>query len=112
MVKIFSTERLSDETLDAILGLDTIGWVFRKEWDAYPRLKPTREFPPLVADERFYYLNAMEPLISTMETSTVSSRNAVALLLQEWYGPDFVHGGDGCDRVNDADWASWGCHSA
>ncbi|KDN46629.1 hypothetical protein K437DRAFT_256136 [Tilletiaria anomala UBC 951] len=122
LVKIFSADEISDEKLDELLGAGTVSWVLRKTWDAYPRLKPTREFPPLVADERLYYINALEPLISTMETSTISARNSAALLLQEWYGDEFIHGGTNCPNLTEADegeidqgdddWAGWGCRSA
>jgi prenylcysteine oxidase / farnesylcysteine lyase len=138
LVKIFSSESMSDAKLEKIFGERTVGWIYRKEWDAYPcelrnaillrrssadallcvpiDLKPTREFPPLVVDERLFYINALEPLVSTMETSTVSARNAVALLLQEWYGKDFIHGGKNCGRAPKEEyrreWAEWGCRSA
>ncbi len=123
LVKIFSEGALSDKKLEEIFGAGKVDWVHRKEWDAYPYLKPTRDFPPIQVDERLYYLNAMEPLVSTMETSTVSSRNAVALLLKEWYGADFVHGGKGCAahlRAQEQEgeggyskgWEQWGCEGA
>lgn len=105
------------------MGPNNVLWVERKEWDAYPLLTPTREFPRIVVDDGLFFLNAFERLISTMETSTVSARNAVALLLQDRFGYDFVHGGEDCkfDVEEDSDedepkgdkeaWASWGCHS-
>lgn len=59
-----------------------------------------------------------------METSTVSARNAVAIVLQRKLGFDFVHGGQACpwekEKVMDDDnddnkfnknWADWGCKS-
>lgn len=69
-------------------------------------MKPTSEFPPVKLDRGFYYVNAFEPyvdfvhrryqclmvllrspyrLISTLETETISSRNAVDLLLSELF---------------------------
>ncbi|GLB36511.1 putative prenylcysteine lyase [Lyophyllum shimeji] len=84
-VKIFSKERLSDEWLNNMF-LDKVGWVYRKEWDAYPRLTPTSTFPPVKLGSGFYYVNALEPFISTMETETVASRNVVDLLLNEEFG--------------------------
>lgn len=68
----------------------------------------------------------IDRLISTMETSTVSARNAVALLLQRKLGFDFVHGGEACpwekkEKLSKSDdgtddkftkeWADWGCKS-
>jgi prenylcysteine oxidase/farnesylcysteine lyase len=117
LVKIFSLQPLSDEKLDELIGAGTIGWVYRQEWDAYPELHPTSVFPPITPDEGLYYLNAMEPLISTMETSTVSSRNAVALALEKWLGLDFVVGTEcnfstgAFDDADDESWDGWGCHS-
>ncbi|KAF5355736.1 hypothetical protein D9756_004026 [Leucocoprinus leucothites] len=81
-VKIFSRQRISDEWLAEVFN-DQVGWVFRKEWDAYPKLPPTASFPPVKLDKGFYYVNSFEPFISTMETETVSSRNIVDLLLKE-----------------------------
>ncbi|KAH9942685.1 FAD/NAD(P)-binding domain-containing protein [Amylocystis lapponica] len=83
-VKIFSKERVSDEWLAGMFG--TVGWVHRKEWDAYPVLPPTSAFPPVKLDRGLFYVNAFEPFISTMETETISSRNVVDLLLQEEFG--------------------------
>ncbi|KAF8845457.1 FAD/NAD(P)-binding domain-containing protein [Paxillus ammoniavirescens] len=83
-VKIFSKERISDEWLAKVF--DHVSWVYRKEWDAYPILSPTAEFPPVRLDQGFYYVNAFEPFISTMETETIASRNVVDLLLHEEFG--------------------------
>ncbi|KAF9458739.1 Prenylcysteine lyase-domain-containing protein [Collybia nuda] len=81
-VKIFSKERISNEWLEDMF-LGKVGWVYRKEWDAYPLLPPTTSFPPIKLDRGLYYVNAFEPFISTMETETISSRNVVDLLLSE-----------------------------
>ncbi|KAL4250177.1 prenylcysteine oxidase family protein [Abortiporus biennis] len=83
VVKIFSKQRISDEFLNKLF--DGVGWVYRKEWDAYPVLPPTTTFPPVKIDTGFYYVNAFEPFISTMETETISSRNVVDLLLEELF---------------------------
>ncbi|KAK0567786.1 hypothetical protein OC861_002529 [Tilletia horrida] len=61
LVKLFSPARLSDERLAELFGAGTVKWVYRKEWDAYPVLEPTSDFPPIVVDEGLYYLNALEP---------------------------------------------------
>lgn len=119
VVKIFSHEVMTDDLLDRLFGLSTITWVKRHEWDSYPLLTPTTRFPHIQVDDNLYYPNAMESLVSTMETSTVSARNAVGLLLRKWYGNDFVNGQD-CkysaaesaqDPMKNADWAGWGCES-
>ncbi|PWY98415.1 hypothetical protein BCV70DRAFT_212782 [Testicularia cyperi] len=119
VVKIFSNEAVSDELLDRLFGSETITWLRRHEWDSYPLLEPTTHFPNIQVDENLYYSNAMESLVSTMETSTVSARNTVALLLKKWYGDAFVNGQD-CkfndanktrDPMKNPNWAGWGCDS-
>ncbi|KAI5123737.1 hypothetical protein M0805_000330 [Coniferiporia weirii] len=85
VVKIFSKESLSDEWLRAVFG-DKVGWILRKEWDAYPVLPPTSTFPSPVLAPGLYYVNSFEPFISTMETETISSRNIIDLLFRERFG--------------------------
>ncbi|KAF9454994.1 hypothetical protein P691DRAFT_770093 [Macrolepiota fuliginosa MF-IS2] len=96
-VKIFSKERISDKWLRNVFN-GKVGWVFRKEWDAYPKLPPTTTFPPVKLDQGFYYVNSFEPFISTMETETISSRNVVDLLLND----EFNSGICG-PRISDSD---------
>ncbi|KAJ3507454.1 hypothetical protein NLJ89_g6296 [Agrocybe chaxingu] len=79
-VKIFSDHALTDEWLSEMFQ-GQVGWVLRKEWDAYPKVPPTSTFPPVKLDRGLYYVNAFEPFISTMETETVASRNVVDLML-------------------------------
>ncbi|CAE6414165.1 unnamed protein product [Rhizoctonia solani] len=86
IVKIFSEKRVSDEWLEKLFGAGTIGWIRRKEWDAYPRLPPTTTFPSVKPTDGLYYVNAFEPFISTMETETIASLNVVDLLLHDRYG--------------------------
>ncbi|KAG2070713.1 FAD/NAD(P)-binding domain-containing protein [Suillus decipiens] len=83
-VKIFSEDRVTDEWLETVFG--NVGWVYRKLWQAYPVLLPTSKFPPVKLDQGFYYVNAFEPFISTLETETIASRNIVDLLLHEEFG--------------------------
>lgn len=118
VVKIFSHTRISDDLLIQLFG-DTISWIRRHEWDSYPYLTPTDRFPRIEVDENLYYSNAMESLVSTMETSTVAAKNTVALLLSKWYGDHFVNGED-CqygiedelkDPLKNKNWAGWGCDS-
>ncbi|TFY50190.1 hypothetical protein EVJ58_g11148, partial [Rhodofomes roseus] len=85
VVKIFSKARVEDAWLENMFGAGNVGWVLRKEWDAYPVLPPTVSFPPIKLAKGLYYVNAFEPFISTMETETIASRNVVDLLLHdEW----------------------------
>ncbi|SNX83901.1 related to Prenylcysteine oxidase precursor [Melanopsichium pennsylvanicum] len=118
VVKIFSSAAISDETLKRLFN-DTISWVRRQEWDSYPFLAPTDRFPHIEVDEGLYFSNAMESLVSTMETSTVAAKNTVALLMQKWFGDEFVNGKD-CkydiqdelrDSIENKNWAGWGCDS-
>ncbi len=105
--------------LDDLFGESTISWIHRHSWDSYPYLTPTTRFPHIHVDEGLYYPNAMESLVSTMETSTVAAKNAVGLLLSDWYGDEFVNGKD-CkwgvedwtrDPMENVNWAGWGCNS-
>ncbi|KAH9075769.1 FAD/NAD-P-binding domain-containing protein [Lactarius deliciosus] len=73
---------ISDDWLARVFQ-GQVGWVFRKEWDSYPVLPPTVEFPPVKLDDGLFYVNAFEPLISAMETETIASRNIVELILRE-----------------------------
>ncbi|KAK7064553.1 Prenylcysteine lyase [Favolaschia claudopus] len=109
VVKIFSKKRISDKWLSKMFD-GQVGWVLRKEWDAYPVLPPSSEFPPTKLAPGFYYVNSFEPFISTMETEALASRNVVDMLLHESFesgicGPvgtplndtdkeDFVYGWD------------------
>lgn len=122
LVKIFSEQPITDDLLDRLFGLDSIGWKHRIEWDAYPELQPARDFADVEPDEGLFYINALETLVSTMETSTVASRNAVGLLLSKWFGPEFVHGKEcnfadnvatvmeGHDDLREG-WDGWGCRA-
>lgn len=85
LVKIFSQQEISDEWL-ANMFSGKVGWVHRKLWQSYPILPPTTSFPSVILDDGLYYVNAMEPFISTMETMTIASRNVVDLLLGREYG--------------------------
>ncbi|TKY88640.1 hypothetical protein EX895_002271 [Sporisorium graminicola] len=117
VVKIFSPHPISDTLLTHLFG-NTVSWVKRHSWDSYPYLTPTSRFPRIEVDHNLFYANAMESLVSTMETSTVSAKNTVGLLLKRWYGDDFVNGKDcdwsklaGKDPLNNGNWAGWGCDS-
>ncbi|GMK59426.1 hypothetical protein CspeluHIS016_0800320 [Cutaneotrichosporon spelunceum] len=84
IVLLFSRGELSDAHIHELFG-DTITWTHRKEWDAYPLLKPTTAYPPVLPRAGFHYLAAMEPWLSTMETQTLSAREAVARAVKGWW---------------------------
>ncbi|KLO11728.1 hypothetical protein SCHPADRAFT_941804 [Schizopora paradoxa] len=86
VVKIFSKKRLSDEWLAKMFGAGAVGWVHRKEWDAYPYLTPSAYFTPIRLADSIYYVNGMETLVSTMETEIVAARNVVDMLLRDKVG--------------------------
>lgn len=48
-----------------------------------PVLAPATTFPPIKLDKGFYYVNAFDSVISTIESSIVSGRNVADLLLRE-----------------------------
>ncbi|KAJ7284612.1 Prenylcysteine lyase-domain-containing protein [Mycena rebaudengoi] len=104
VVKIFSKARISDKWLGKMFN-NTVGWVHRKEWDAYPKLPPTEAFPNIRLAPGFYYVNSFEPFISTMETETLASRNIVDLLLKSQFNssicgaPSESSTTSGADRV-------------
>jgi prenylcysteine oxidase/farnesylcysteine lyase len=83
--KIFSPKEITDEFLSEIF-LGKINWIYRKVWQAYPRLDPIEEFAPIVLYPNdtetlgVYYTSGIESFISTMETSALSGRNVAALL--------------------------------
>jgi len=56
--------------------------VHTHEWKT-PVLTPTTTFPPIKLDKGFYYVNAFDSIISTLESSIVSGRNVADLLLRE-----------------------------
>ncbi|GMK54379.1 hypothetical protein CspeluHIS016_0109650 [Cutaneotrichosporon spelunceum] len=84
VVKVFSKAELSNDLLADIFG-DYPTWVYRKVWDSYPALHPTASFPPMQPMQGFHYLAAFEPWVSTMETQTLSAREAVARSVQRWW---------------------------
>ena len=91
-LQIFSKKQLSEDTLASLFT--TITTTYHKEWKAYPLLPPsppessfvlhTREFEN--EEERgckiggVYYTNAMESLVSAMETQAIAAYNVVQLL--------------------------------
>ncbi|WVQ80435.1 hypothetical protein IAT38_002540 [Cryptococcus sp. DSM 104549] len=99
-VKIFSRTRLSDRFLREMLGEDP-RWLLRKEWDSYPELRPTAGYAPVELLEGVQYLAGMETWVSTMETQTISGREAVARVVEGWWGLGLGE----CEDGNEAwDW--------
>ncbi|WVF66428.1 hypothetical protein IAT40_001168 [Kwoniella sp. CBS 6097] len=101
VVKIFSLKKIDDGFLKRFLG-EKPSWILRKEWDAYPLLKPITNYAPVQPMKGLHYLAAQEAWISTMETQTVSGREAVARTVQEWWGL-------GLGECEDGDSWDWTC---
>ncbi|KZV76911.1 FAD/NAD(P)-binding domain-containing protein [Peniophora sp. CONT] len=106
VVKIFSMEKVEDAWIEKLFGHE-VTWVYRKFWQPYPILPPTTSFPSIKLDDGFYYINAFEPAISTMETETIAARNVVELMLQEQFGlaglcPFMPKGDEGFQTETDA----------
>ncbi|PKI84645.1 hypothetical protein MVES1_001875 [Malassezia vespertilionis] len=116
VVKLFSHARMERDELQRIFGHGKIVWTYEKEWAAFPKLTPTNTLGFFVVDEGMYNINAMERLVSTMETSIVAAKNVAALLLQRWLGTRMVLGyhckwDEGTPLVA-TKWAGWGCLSS
>jgi prenylcysteine oxidase/farnesylcysteine lyase len=103
VVKIFSPAPLDDYCLNTLFGEEPT-WVLRKEWDSYPALRPTSSYAPVEPIANFHYLAAMESWVSTMETQTLSAREAVGRVAAKWWGLGMGQcGGDG----KGWDWTCW-----
>ncbi|WVQ94044.1 hypothetical protein IAU59_001122 [Kwoniella sp. CBS 9459] len=98
-VKIFSLTRLNQRFLYEMLGEEP-SWLLRKEWDSYPKLRPINAYAPVQPIKGFHYLAAQEAWVSTMETQTISGREAVARVVQDWWGLGLGE----CEDGNSWDW--------
>ncbi|MCL8027448.1 FAD-dependent oxidoreductase [Nocardioides bruguierae] len=76
--KFFSHEALTDDVLDRYVPARRD--VARLAWDAYPVLEPGAAQPPFRVAPGLYLATALEAVVSTMETESVSAWNAAALL--------------------------------
>lgn len=104
VVKIFSKSQLDDHFLHSLLDDDPT-WVLRKQWDAYPVLSPLTTYPPVEPVSGVQYLAALEPWVSTMETQTLSAREAVARVVERWWGLGYGE----CEGEQGADAWDWSC---
>ncbi|WFC95135.1 hypothetical protein MBRA1_001780 [Malassezia brasiliensis] len=116
VVKLFSWAPIPSKTINKIFGNGKVVWTHEKSWSAFPKLTPTDRLGQFEVDTNLYNVNAMERLVSTMETSTLAAKNVVGLVLQKWLGSYFVHGVrcKWSSRTPDiaTAWDSWGCHSS
>jgi len=80
--KIASDRSLDERLLnDLFLNIDE---VFTMTWRAYPCMNPKASTIPFTLTGGLYYVNAMENIVSTLETEVLASRNAVRLMRRDF----------------------------
>lgn len=89
--KIFSHEKITNETLHELFVGAPIDWIHHKIWQAYPKLVPTDEFAAFELHPEsnglgLWYTSGIESFISTMETSALSGQNVAALVARRLWG--------------------------
>lgn len=79
--KIFSPQAFSEDDIASLFSASAkISWVHRKQWRSYPYIRPVLRFADFELDDGLWYLNSMETLMSTMETSALAGANVAALI--------------------------------
>lgn len=102
LYKIFSPNPANSTLVSQLLGFELdpsaspyisdipladVSWSHVKEWKSYPFELPRVTFESLKLDDhQLYYTNAIEPFISTMETSSLIGSNIAALIANQWEG--------------------------
>lgn len=71
---------MNDESIQEMFIGSIENKIIRKKWKAYPRMVKRKNYPPIKIDKNIYYVNSMEPIISTMETEVLSGRNVARLI--------------------------------
>ncbi|KAF3942022.1 hypothetical protein ABW19_dt0200058 [Dactylella cylindrospora] len=89
LYKIFSPEEWSNEKIYEMLGVSTdkeesLTWVYRKTWNAYPIAEPKSVFQEQQLDFGLWYTAGLEPFISCMETMSLSGKNVAANIVESW----------------------------
>ncbi|ORX34627.1 Prenylcysteine lyase-domain-containing protein [Kockovaella imperatae] len=102
IVKVFSQTYLKDHFIRSMIDEEP-SWLVRKEWNSYPELRPRTEWPPVEPVKGVQYLASLEPWISTMETQTLSAREAVARVVYDWWGLGYGECKGGADAWD------WSC---
>jgi len=83
LVSVSSSKPLAHNTFSGLFkngGVPVIEHCWKA---AYPLFKPVNKLPPTRMDERLIYINAIEPSVSSMETSALSASNAIRMLGEE-----------------------------
>ena len=76
--KLFSRVKVPESLLDEVF--ESRDAVEQVRWEAYPVLRPIGDLPPFRLADGFYWVNAMELAVSTMETEAVAARNVANLV--------------------------------
>lgn len=77
-------QQVTDEEADKGDINGTVSWIYHKIWRSYPREYPRVTFEEIKLDDGLWYTSGIESLISTMETSALSGKNAARLIRDEW----------------------------
>ena len=80
--KMFSDEPLNDDLLNELF--QNISMIQRKQWKSYPKMTPKNiqrwTASKFILLPGLFYVNAFEPMISTMETEAMSGHNVARLV--------------------------------
>ncbi|KAM9977910.1 hypothetical protein ACTFIR_011787 [Dictyostelium discoideum] len=76
--KIFAPKKLDSKLIDKFFIKPEL--LHYHVWSAYPVLTPAQKFPPIIIDQSLFYNNAFEHSVSTIETTTISSKNTARLI--------------------------------
>ncbi len=80
IVTFTSTEPLPDDLLLDVFKSQSTP-ILEHQWKAaYPIFRPIAKLPPTKLDKGLFYVNAIEPAISSMETSALSALNCIRML--------------------------------
>ena len=69
------------ELLDSLFA--TVDETAEVSWRAFPRLDPELPTPPFRLADGLYYVNAMESIVSTMETQAIAARSVANLVVRD-----------------------------
>jgi prenylcysteine oxidase/farnesylcysteine lyase len=72
ILKFFSLEPLGDDLVNSII--DDCREIKRLEWSAYPIMPVAPETAPFEIAPGVFFPNALEPIVSTLETETIAGR--------------------------------------
>jgi hypothetical protein len=83
LVTFTSTEPIPDDLTERAFKSKPAP-VLDHQWKAaYPKFKPITKLPPTQLDKGLFYVNSVEPAVSSMETMALSALNCVRMLKQQ-----------------------------